>query len=378
VETTTHEKNFFELMKGYDGNDDGLRRFKDDLVQWSAELMSNRTLKINYLKYFNHMNACEMTFKRLCKGKYEEFETIDSLESSWIENCHNGGLTYCEKGTHQSHGHDFSSFYPNIMGEYKFKMPVKCGTERILKVLPTNLELGFYRVKISSDHKHATKVFAFSPNHTYTSTSLEYAINLSEDRGVHFNIELIVDGSPNAYIYTEFVRGHAVFDNWLGKLYDIKQVFPKNKLIKHLLSSLHGSLSRSNSVYKTAEDIESEGLDVSMGNSSEYKIIDYRSYSTEYLHYKLQSNRNPYRYNFRLKSFLSSYGRTKIAEVALQKIDKVIYIHTDGIAFCEDIRLNFPFLVRDKGTTGLIKYNHVNSHTGLGLDITKVASSHPP
>jgi hypothetical protein len=247
------------------------------------------------------------------------------------------------------------------MSEHNFKMPYKAGTEQQLTGLPSTLELGFYRVKITSDHKNASKVFAFSPNHTYTNTSLRFALDLNEDYDMNFKIELIVDDKPNAYIYDNFVRGNPIFENWIDKLFEIKREFPKNKLIKHLLSSLHGSLSRSNCIYRTSEAIESEGLSVSMGNETDYKIIEYNNYANEY--YKLQDNKNPYRYPFRLKSFLSSYGRTQIANVALQKIDSVIFLHTDGVAFNKDVRLNFPRLIVDDKTTGLIEYKHVNKHS---------------
>ena len=63
------------------------------------------------------------------------------------------------------------------------------------------------------------------------------------------------------------------------------------------MSSLHSSLSRSNYVFKTSEIIESEGLDVLMGSSSTYKIIEYVCNEDKEL-YKLKCNQNPYRFPF--------------------------------------------------------------------------------
>ena len=133
----SRDENNFELFKGYEGNDDGLIKFKSDFLRWNNELMSNGILKINYIGYYNHMNASEMTFKRLCKGKYEHFEPIGAIESKWIESTHNGGLTFCDAGTHQIYGFDFSSFYPFNMSFYKFQLPCKQGEEKYITEIPS-------------------------------------------------------------------------------------------------------------------------------------------------------------------------------------------------------------------------------------------------
>ena len=76
------------------------------------------------------------------------------------------------------------------MGQYKFILPHKKGTEQFITEMPQILSLGFYRVKITSEHKHATKLFAFSPDHVYNNISLSHAFELQED--FDFNIELII------------------------------------------------------------------------------------------------------------------------------------------------------------------------------------------
>jgi len=358
-ETTYHH---YELFKGYECSDDGLLKFRADMIRWDDELKSNDVLSIDYFKYYSHFHAVELTFKRLCKGKYEDFEKIDATESRWIESTHNGGLNYCNSGEHQSYGWDFSSFYPTNMGEYNFIMPHKRGVEHCLDVMPSDIQLGFYRVKITSDHMHATKMFAFCKTHTYTSISLKHAIELQDD--FNFKIDLIVDGKPNAYIYPKGIRASKVFGVWCDRLVKIKMQFPKNKLIKHLLSSLHGSLSRSNNLIKTGDEIEKENLKVSTDNNSDYKIIEY-TYNDDKESYTLQSMIEPYRYNFRLKSFLTAFGRVKISEVALTNIDAVVRIHTDGIVFNRDVKLKFPLLIREDKTTGFLKWENANRYSNL-------------
>jgi len=354
----------FEMMKGYEATDEGLIKFKADLIRWNEELKNNDIIKIDWFNYYSHFIAVEMTFKRLCKNKYEKFEPIDATESRWIESTHNGGLTYCNAGKHQCYGWDFSSFYPSSMAQHHFIMPHKKGVESFITEIPIDIKLGFYRVRITSEHKHATKLFAFCKTHTYTSISLKHALELQDE--FNFKIELIVDDKPNAYIYPKGVNSSSVFKLWYEKLYRLKMQFPRNKLVKHLLSSLHGSLSRSNNLIKTYEQIQEEGLKISIGDEADYKITDYIcNEDNEY--YKLQSMIQPYRYNFRLKSFLTAFGRVKIAEVAQIDLDSVIRIQTDGIVFNKDIKLEFPLLVRDDKTTGLIHFDNVNKYHELDL-----------
>ena len=310
------ECHHYEMFKGYNATDEGLVKFKSDMIRWNEELKNNTILPIDYFKYYTHYSAVELTFKRLCKGKYEDHEPIDATESKWIENTHNGGLTYCNVGTHDSFGFDFSSFYPSLMGQYKFILPNKRGSEMFLTVIPEVISLGFYRVKITSEHKHATKLFAFSPEHTYNNISLSHAMDLQHNFG--FKIELIIDDKPNAYIYPTAsssvgmqpngIRASSVWGVWVDKLIKIKTKFPRNKLIKHILSSLWGSLSRGNNIIKTWEEIETEGLKVGIGGGSDYKIINY-TLTQDKEYYKLQCMSQPYKHNFRLKSFLSAFGR---------------------------------------------------------------------
>ena len=48
---------------------------------------------------------------------------------------------------------------------------------------------------------------------------------------------------------------------------------------------------------------------------------------------------NIYEYQFRLKAFLTNFGRVKIALIALQNIDNVVRIQTDSITFDKPIVL---------------------------------------
>jgi hypothetical protein len=357
-----NEYHHYEVFKGFEATDEGLMTFKMSLIKWNEELKHNGYLKIDWFKYYTNFSAVELTFHRLAKGKYENHEPIDKTEYKWIESTHNGGLTYCNVGIHDSYGYDMQSFYPSLMSQYKFILPTKRGSEIFLTMIPEEISLGFYRVKITSSHKHATKLFAFSKDHVYNNISLDHALELKDE--FDFNIELIIDDQPNAYIYPKGSRASSVFGKWFDTLMNIKIKFPKNKLIKHLMSSLWGSLSKGNNIMKTWDDIEKEGLKIGMGDDADYKIADYiKSETQEY--YKLTCMHQPYKHNFRLKSFLTSYGRVKIAEVIMTDINSCIRVHTDGVVFNKKMNLNFQRLIVEDKTTGKINWKGINNYIRL-------------
>ena len=61
---------------------------------------------------------------------------------------------------------------------------------------------------------------------------------------------------------------------------------------------------------------------------------------------------NIYEYQFRLKAFLTDFGRVKIAKIALQNIDNVVRIQTDSITFDSPIILTIYNFAIDEKKTG--------------------------
>ena len=59
-----------------------------------------------------------------------------------------------------------------------------------------------------------------------------------------------------------------------------------------------------------------------------------------------------YEFQFRLKAFLTDFGRVKIAKIALQNINNVVRIQTDSITYDEKIVLNINGFVIDEKKTG--------------------------
>jgi hypothetical protein len=147
-------------------------------------------------------------------------------------------------------------------------------------------------------------------------------------------------------------------------LYKLKLKFPKNKLIKHLLSSLWGTLCRSNNIRKTWTEIETENIKICKEKGAKYKIIEFNIYEDKE-YYLLKDLENPYVNNIRIKSFLTSYGRNKVAELAKHNIENVIRIQTDGVVFDKEIKINDPLLIAEFKTTGSIKFDNLNSYSKI-------------
>ena len=378
----TKEINRFEVFKGYTADNEGLLNFVDDFHAWNEELKSYKELdiktkklvplSIDWTKYYTNFDAVEMTFKRLSKNMNEKdsarlvknnyllHDPISLNESAWISKTNNGGLMYCNKlGLQQSYGYDFSSFYPNLLASKELIIPTKEGKEYKLTELPSEIKTGFYRVSIISNCDNFRKLFGFSKENVYSDVSLKFAMKCTNEK----TISLIIDDEPNAYLYDDecLTTGNEIFGNWFKKLYKLKEKYPKNKLVKHLLSSLWGHLSKSNKIYKTLEAIREENITMSMtGEDADYKIIHYHMEDNgDY--YELLNVNKPYFYNIRLKATITALGRNKISAIAMRDIDNVIRIHTDAVVFSIEKHFKTPGLIAEEKTTGLINWKNVNS-----------------
>ena len=202
----------FTLLKGYDANDDGLKKYANDIINFCEELSDENNKKkgiipIDYLAYYSDNLAVERTFKRFCKRKYEslKLDTITYLEDKWSNKCYNAGLFYCDKeGDYDSYGYDFKSFYPSLLASSTLLIPTKIGQEVILKELPEKLQVGYYNVNILSTHSDVKKVFSFSKDNVYTHISLAFAIK--HKAKFDFKIDLLHGKSEqefNAYVYKD-------------------------------------------------------------------------------------------------------------------------------------------------------------------------------
>jgi hypothetical protein len=166
----------------------------------------------------------------------------------------------------------------------------------------------------------------------------------------------------NAYIYKldNQTSGNKIFDRWYNTILVLKKEYPKNILIKMMSSSLWGHLQISNIKYLPEE--EAEKLDIGMNGTEDYHIVNYVYKEDGKSYYKLRDNKKPYKYNIRLKPFITAMGRIKTAKVALMNLDKVIRIHTDGVVFSEPQEFYIDNFIPENKTTGLIHFKNINNY----------------
>ena len=336
----------FEIMKGYEATHNGLRQYAKDFNQWCDELAK---FNIDYTKYYNHFTAIIFTFMRYGKRQYEKHEVISQQEADWMSKCHSGGLNYYDQnGTFQCYAYDYPAFYPTIMNG-TMKIPFKQGKEYHLSELPDKRLAGYYRVRIECDHPDITKLFTFSKHNTYTHQSLSHALQLQQRYPM--TIELIQDNKPNAYLYQsdDMVRCKDVFGNWYSALKKIKTKYPKNKLVKRLMSSLWGGLSKYNDKWVT----------------DEVEVVEWKIKKNDEILYRVRTNNQPYKYNIRIKPFLTACGRVKLVNTIEQyPLNNIQSIMTDGVIYKhEDPNITKKTISRDAKYTGTIKWTGHNRGT---------------
>ena len=373
----------FHTFKDYENSDKGLLKYIADFKVWNNDLKTNNIFKLDYEQFKKHDTAVDIVFtKKLVDEDFTKFEEPDMIEFGWIEKCNNGSIQklYCKKNTKiQSYGYDFKSTYGYFLGNKTcraLQMPTKRGKEYILTELDcSKLQVGYYHVEISSKDVNFNKIFLYSKDNVYCDISLYQAFQCSKTMKV--NIELIQDEKPNAYLYGKGIKDgiispHKVFGKWYEVLTKLKNAFPENKLIKHLLSSGWGSFCRFQKLNLTIDEIKEKDLNVSLNiykKDCDYVILEHKcKYNGDY--YVLVNPNKPYHYGqiARLKPFLLSLARRCTANIALLHIDNVIRIHTDNITTnkqFDDVMTAFktyPDLIVEKKTTGMITWQSVNSY----------------
>ena len=366
---------FSMLGPDYEKTYNSLIQYKKDFnkdyeelkTPWLVHEKTKKRFKLNYKDYYNHKDAVYHYFlSRINKGILDEFEPTTEEEFYIFEKCYNAGLItlnpeYKDKEV-ECFGNDFSKYYPNLLLD--IKIPQKAGVKRDLKNVEFGkLQFGIYRVKITYKDNRFTNIFNFSKHNNYNSTTLNYLYTIKDDFGLEFELlEIDELNDYNALVYDEkfLLEGKKIFKNWFKSLKELLEKYPKNKLLKHLMSSLWGVICSYKKVYlKDINEYDAEFNDSE--DKSEYRILDVMDDGS----YKCVKSSEPYNYNLsRLKPFLTSFARLKIMKVILKHklLDNVIRIHTDCIT--TNIQHDYSkfgesyFLIPEDKTTGLMVYEN--------------------
>lgn len=362
----------YEMFQGYELTDQSLLKFYNDFKVWNNELYKHYELKKSHLTFFNFYYNNEFavveTFYKYAKPyydlKFNSYDRIDGIEGNWFEQCNNGGLSFAIEGKHNCYSYDFISFYPTVLGslEYSFEIPLNKGKSYKVSNL-LNIQYGFYKVKIECNNELFKKQFNFSKNNVYTHYSLNYALKRQKEYDI--SIELDMESEYNAYLYEkkDLISTHKLFGQWYNELMEFKTKHSKNKCVKHLLSSLWGSLSKKKKYYVKENDLGEYEWGTSVKENREFVMTENNlEEGNEY--YTLRKIDDPYEYNIRLKPFLLSYSRNVIAYIIYNNFpEKVIRVFCDSITYNENIKLDNKYMVREEKSSGLYYFkNSYNVH----------------
>lgn len=365
---------YFHLFKEDEQTNEGLLQYKNKFNEWCEELKPH---DIIYKKYYNHYSAVEYTFLRYSKNRLaminKEFQDVSFDEYKYNEACYNGGIIYLnpiyKNKNVQSFGYDYSSFYPNILVHCDLKVPTSQGKQiKLIHLDFDNLQYGFYKVVVTCSNEEFLKVFAFSKRNVYTHFSLLFAYKYKDKFNIHF--QLVEDTDYNALIYDddELVSSRYIFHKWHNTLYNEIKPKCKNPLLKHLLSSLWGSLIKCEKYYFDDEQ-DSHLKESETGQFCRINETYFMRDGKMTTLYECIKPEKPYKYHYgRLKAFILSLGRNIVGNIIMESnvLENVIRINTDGIV------LNKPFdfstinnsyypKPEDK-TTGLVFWENVNSY----------------
>lgn len=348
----------YELMTGYNNAnmDINLRCFYADFLEWNNELYNNGLDAFTHS--YNNDLAVLRAFTKNSTFDINNKETIGETETFYFEQCNNGYLESCVPGTYDSYGYDMNSFYPRILAENKLKIPVKAGYEvKLDKLDKYNIKYGIYKVVITCYHPDFIKIFKFSENNVYTHYSLLFAFMYQSEYDI--GIDLTKDEDYNAYLYNDcdLIETKEIFGVWFHKLINFKNKYPKNRLGKHLLSSLWGTLSRKNFNAKIAVGLD-EPFDEKQYNLYDVDIEKDIKY--------IIKKQNKYKYNIRLKPFLQSYQRSFMGKIAHDNhLSEVVRICCDNITYKSNVQINVPNFLPEEKTTGRIIFKNARKYSKL-------------
>jgi hypothetical protein len=287
---------------------------------------------------------------------YKNFENIEIYEEFNYDKCHNGGLIYHKEGVYDNiTTYDKKMFYPSIMASDDFEFPTKKGTMNNIFNIPKigDFSYGIYNIEVKSNDENFNKIFAFSKNNYYTHYSLNFVKYYNKEYNDSIELTLL-SNKYLSYKKSSLIKSSKVFNYWYTTLKKFRNELPKNKLLKRMASSAWGELQSKNLITKTEKEIESidYGKKLNIDQNQFYLKDYYIKNNGEELYYLIDLSKPIYKYQLRLKSFLTSYTRNMMALIALKNIDNVVRIQIDSITYDIQIKINEMEFIKEEEKSG--------------------------
>lgn len=364
------------LMKGYYRTHTSLLRFRNDFNQWRSEFQKETGFKMFYswetsaYHYFLDVYGKE-------KIKLLESDSDEILfnEFEKIESCFNSGLTCLNKKFKNKptncYAYDYSSYYPTKLSSKQFKFPIK-KPKHVKTFEFDNLQYGLYNVSITSNNENFINTFSFSPDNLYTHFSLEYALEMRNENMCEIKI---LNGGAWIYDNESLLSGDKVFGKWIKEIKRLKKLYPKNKMIKMMSSTLWGVLIQFKRIFMTSEEFYNSDVSYMDDESdTQYKYLSEKTRIENdevVVSYEVVPSVNPYKRPLfaRLKPFLTSFCRVNIARIVKEfnLYDNLVRIQTDSICLdipCDFGNYKYKPIFEDK-SSGLITWFNVNNSSKI-------------
>ena len=277
--------------------------------------------KINLFRTGSLAKTSLQLFYDLCPAS-NNVEPIESYEIDILE-AGRGPLIWAQPYKGKAYKYDICSEYPSIMASAQHKFPIGKG---ILKTLSKSefksmeyFSFGMYHVSVEN---HDYRVFKQNPDNWYTHTDLNWA------KSQGYKIKLIVDENANALLYdrSALISGNVLFGPFVNFLFKLKK--KGHSEVKKYLNCLWGALTQTNTMRIKTDKIFDRQEVLSILPTDDGELIFETAIKEKY-----------YETDFaRIKPFLLSYGRNKIAKIIAKNIDIVVRTHTDGIICKSEIK----------------------------------------
>jgi hypothetical protein len=378
VNTSNIGKSGFAPMNQYeficknadDKTEENLKAYMNTIIEDRNEILTSKCLKKPFdyfdnsykmgngnIFYRTHSNNVKTFMKRFMNSDYQSYDPIQIYEEEYFLKTARCGMMYGLPGTYECLTYDYKFFYPSIMASRDFKISKKRGViTPITKLRKNKYKYGIYHIFIEAgDDKNFRKVFWFSEHDYYTHYSLNFVLYYNKYYGGQIKLTLL---SETALIYdeSELEEGYNIFNCWYHRLLELRKEFPKNSLIKKLGSTAWGELQSNKTIVKTESEIIEEKLNIGFNFNKDYYIKKIVQKMDGDIYYLVPLKENLYEYQLRLKSFITDFGRVKIAKIALENIDDVVRIQTDSITYkideANNINHDIPFFIIDEKKSG--------------------------
>lgn len=315
---------------------DTLESFYKDFIKDADELKDITDGKVNLYKSGSYVLSSIQLFYDFLPKDFTDPEQIEDWEADILNSCSVGALRYANNNYEgKGYKYDIVSSYPSIMSRSNF--PMKKG--KLLTITQDdldnmkNISFGCYRCKISNFDR---RVFKENKENWYCFSDVSFAIRKGYD------VEMIEDDEPNVLSYENcLTSGKKLFGKFVEYLFNLKKQGYKSP--KKILNCLWGALCQRNTITMVIHNNNKNKL-----NNKEIPLFlcpdENNGITVEFdkLTQKFQTNYG------RIKPFMLSSGRMRMAYYLEKSVDDLIYSHTDGFVLSKRLKTNDKCVLGDE------------------------------